>query len=948
VSTTPEASTLFLLDGHALIYRAFFAMISRPLTTSSGENTSAPFGLARFLIRLMEDHDPDYVGVVLDAGDSYRTEVYPDYKATREKMPEEMSASLPRVRDIVEAFRVPVIEIDGWEADDVIGTLARQAAARGVRTVIVSGDKDFYQLIDEMTHLLNPGRGGPAGVDEERVTPANASERLGVPPWHVTDYLALIGDASDNIPGVRGIGKKTAPGLIEQFGDLEEILAHAEDIEGKRVRNALIEYPAMARLSKDLVTIRLDAPIELDLDALARSQPDRDRLRQIFLDLEFHTLARDWSPENAPVPARVETAADVECISTVAAAGDDDASGPDYELVTDADQLPAILDEMRAAGTIAVDTETTSTDPMRADLVGISLSAAEGTAYYLAFGHVPSAVATDSDGNPVLMLDTPEPVPNLPPIASPAMAPLRELLADDLVRKVGHNIKYDMHVLARAGAPLGGVYFDTSLASYVLDPGKRQHGLDILALDRFQAKLTSYAEVAGSGRSEIPFPEVSLEAAAAYSGEDADYTLRLYGRLKDELEAHSMLDLLEDIELPLVSVLADMERTGIRIDLDFFDALRERFTREIALIEQEIYKLAGGEVNLRSVPQMRDLLFERLGLPILRKTKTGPSTDEGVLSELAAQGHQIPRLILEYRELDKLDGTYVSKLPALVHPETGRIHTTFNQTVAATGRLSSSDPNLQNIPVRTTLGREIRKGFVADDGCLFLSADYSQIELRVLAHLSEDPAFVEAFRADRDIHRETAARIFGVDADAVNGGMRDQAKTINFATIYGQGPVALAAQLGISRTEADEFIANYFERFSGVRHYLDSMKETAAEKGYVETLLGRRRYIPEMRSRNPGVRGFGERLATNSPIQGTAADLLKIAMIRLHDRLAAGDTGARMLLQVHDELLLEVPEDAVEETREIVREEMEGAIQLDVPLKVDQGIGRSWYDSKGG
>ncbi len=947
MNQTQDVPTLFLLDGHALIYRAFFAMISRPLTTSSGENTSAPFGLARFLIRLMEDYDPDYVGVVLDAGDSYRTEVYPEYKATREKMPDEMAASLPRVRDIVEAFHVPVIEIPDWEADDVIGTLARQAAARGVRTVIVSGDKDFYQLIDDMTHLLNPGRGGPAGVDEERVTPANASERLGVPPWHVTDYLALIGDSSDNIPGVRGIGKKTAPDLIERFGDLEQILAHAEDIEGKRVRNALIEYPDMARLSKELVTIRLDAPIELDLDDLSRSEPDRPRLREIFLDLEFHTLARDWAPEDTPLPASAQPAGRGGDV-TVRGTDDEVASGLAYQLVTDADQVPAILDEMRAAGTIAVDTETTSTDPMRAELVGVSLSAAEGTAYYMAFGHVPSAVATDPDGNPMLMLDAPEPVPNLPPIGSPAMAPLRDLLADKSIRKVGHNIKYDMHVLARAGAPLRGVYFDTSLASYVLDPGKRQHGLDILALERFQAKLTSYAEVAGSGRSEIPFSEVSLEAAAAYSGEDADYTLRLYGRLKEELEAHSMLELLEDIEMPLVPVLADMERTGVRIDLDVFDALRERFTREIAQIEEEIYKLAGGDVNLRSVPQMRDLLFERLGLPVLRKTKTGPSTDEGVLSELAAQGHDIPRLILEYRELDKLDGTYVSKLPALVHPETGRIHTTFNQTVAATGRLSSSDPNLQNIPVRTTLGREIRKGFVADEGYLFLSADYSQIELRVLAHLSEDPAFVEAFRADRDIHRETAARIFGVDPEAVNGGMRDQAKTINFATIYGQGPVALAGQLGISRTQADGFIANYFERFSGVRQYLDAMKELAAEKGYVETLLGRRRYIPEMRSRNPGVRAFGERLATNSPIQGTAADLLKIAMIRLHERLAAGNTGARMLLQVHDELLLEVPEAAVEETLAIVRQEMEGAIELDVPLKVDAGFGRSWYESKGG
>ncbi len=944
MSATPDIPTLYLLDGHALIYRAFFAMISRPLTTSSGENTSAPFGIARFLIRLMETHDPDYVGVVLDAGDSYRTEVFPEYKATREKMPEEMAASLPRVREIVEGFQVPVIEIEGWEADDVIGTMARQAAEAGVRTVIVSGDKDFYQLIDEMTHLMNPGRGGPAGVDEERVTPENASDRLGVPPWHVTDYLALIGDSSDNVPGVRGIGKKTAPGLIERFGDLEQILAHADEIEGKRVRNALLEYPDEARLSKDLVTIRLDAPIELDLNALARTEPDRERLRKIFLDLEFHGLARDWAPEAVPAsspPATVEGEAKDSRPEPVD-------TGQASQLVTDAHRVPSVVAEMRAAGTISVDTETTSTDPMRAELVGVSLSAAEGRAYYLAFGHVPPAVATDADGNPVLMLDTAEPVPNLPPITSPVMAPVRELLTDDSVRKVGHNIKYDMLVLERAGAPLGGVHFDTSLASYVLDPGKRQHGLDLLALDRFQAKLTSYAEVAGSGRTEIPFREVPLETAAAYSGEDADYTLRLYGRLQEELEAHSMLDLLEEIEIPLVSVLANMEKSGVRVDLDFFDALRERFTREIAQIEEEIYKLAGGEVNLRSVPQMRELLFDRLELPVLRKTKTGPSTDESVLSELAAQGHQIPRLILEYRELDKLDGTYVSKLPALVHPKTGRIHTTFNQTVAATGRLSSSDPNLQNIPVRTTLGREIRKGFVPDEGYLFLSADYSQIELRVLAHLSEDPAFVGAFRADRDIHRETAARIFGVDADAVNGGMRDQAKTINFATIYGQGSVALAGQLGISRTQADEFIASYFERFSGVRRYLDEMKELATERGYVETLLGRRRYIPEIRSRNPGVRGFGERLATNSPIQGTAADLIKIAMIRLHDRLASGSTGARMLLQVHDELLLEVPEASVEETRRIVREEMEGAIQLDVPLKVDAGVGSSWYNSKGG
>jgi DNA polymerase-1 len=932
-SQTRSQPTLYLLDGHALIYRAFYAMISRPLTTSRGENTSAPFGLARFLIRLLEEIRPDYVGVVLDAGDSFRTEVFPEYKATREKMPDELAASLPRVREIVEAFRVPVIEVEGWEADDVIGTLARQAAGRDIQSVIVSGDKDFYQLIDERTFLLNPGRGGPAAVEETFVTPENAAERLGVEPARVTDYLALLGDSSDNIPGVRGIGVKTAPGLIERFGDLEQILARAHEVDSARARKALREYADEARLSKELVTIQTDAPVELDLEALARKEPDRARLRGIFMELEFRTLARDWAPETASA----------EPSDTQAAPAD----SARYELVTDEEHVAAVIAELRAAGTIAVDTETTGTNPMVAALVGVSLSGTEGKAFYFPFGHRPPASVPDADGNPTLALGADLEVANLPPIASPAMTGLRELLADPAVRKVGHNIKYDMIVLERSGVQLEGVVFDTSLASYCLDPGKRQHSLDILALDRFKAKLTKYGDVCGTGRAEIPFSEVPLERAVSYSGEDADYTLRLYARLEEELRDHDMLHLLETVEMPLIPVLADMEKAGIRIDRNFFRELGQRLARETRLVEEEIFKLAGGEVNIRSVPQLRELLFERLELPVIRKTKTGPSTDESVLSELAEQGHQIPHLILEYRELYKLDSTYVSKLPTLVNPETGRIHTSFNQTVAATGRLSSSDPNLQNIPVRSALGREIRKGFIPDAGFVFLSADYSQIELRVLAHLSRDPAFVDAFLDDRDIHRETAARIFDVRPESVTPVMRDQAKTINFATIYGQGPIALAGQLGISRARAQEFIEGYFERFSGVRRYLDAMKEQAREKGYVETLLGRRRYIPEIRSRNPGVRGFGERTATNSPIQGTAADLIKLAMIKLHERLSANGTGAHMLLQVHDELLLEVREADVDATRAAVREEMEGAIVLEVPLKVDAGVGSSWYESKG-
>jgi DNA polymerase-1 len=922
--------TLYLLDGHALIYRAFFAMISRPLTTSKGENTSAPFGLARFLIRILDEQRPDYVGLVLDAGDSYRTELYEDYKATREKMPDELAASMDRCREVVEAFRVPVIEVEGWEADDVIGTLARQASAEGLHTVIVSGDKDFYQLIDEDVHLLNPGRGGAGAVEEKEVTPANASERLGVPPSQVVDYLALIGDSSDNVPGVRGIGPKTAPDLLARYGSVEALLDAAEEIEGTRVRNALLAHGDEARLSKELVTIRLDAPVALDLAALRREPPDRARLRELFLALEFHTLAREYAPEEpeadeaAPGPAADERV---------------------YEAITAAEELAPVLERLREAGTIAVDTETTSIDPVRAKLVGVSLAAEPGRAWYLPFGHVPPASTPDAEGNPSFAFDAME-VPNLPSIRSEEMAPLRALLADPAVRKVGHNIKYDMIVLERAGAPLGGVDFDTSLASYCLDPGKRAHSLDVLGLERLKRKLISYSDVTGSGRAQIPFAEVPLDRATEYAAEDADVSLQLFGILRDDLAAHEMLDLLHEVEMPLVPVLAAMEMRGVRIDEAFFARLAEKFAGELQLLEEEIHKLAGGEVNLRSVPQLRELLFETLELPVVKKTKTGPSTDESVLSELAEDGHQVPRLILEYRELDKLDSTYVRKLPAMVNPETGRIHTSFNQTVAATGRLSSSDPNLQNIPIRTPLGREIRKGFVPADGHRFVSADYSQIELRVLAHLSGDPAFVEAFRSGGDIHRETAARIFGVPAAKVTPAMRDRAKTINFGTIYGQGPVSLSRQLGISRGEAEDFIEGYFERFAGVRDYLEEMKETAREKGYVETLLGRRRYIPEIRSRNPGVRGFGERTATNSPIQGTAADLIKLAMIRLHERF--GNGPARMLLQVHDELLFEVPEDRVEEASEVVREEMEGAIELSVPLRVDLGSGDSWYASKGG
>jgi DNA polymerase-1 len=921
-----DRPSLFLLDGYALIYRAFFAMISRPLTTSSGENTSAPYGIARFLLRLIEDHKPEYLGVVFDAGDSFRTELFPEYKATREKMPDELRASLPRCREIFEAFRVPVIEAEGWEADDVIGTLADRAAEAGLHTVIVSGDKDFHQLVDENTALLNPGRGGPAGVEQEWVSLDNAEERFGVPPDRVTDYLALLGDSSDNVPGVPGIGKKTAPTLIHEFGDLEAILARADEVSGTRARNALQQHAEEARLSKQLVTIRLDAPVDLELGRLERDPPDRERLNAVFLELEFHNLLREVEP------VRGSGAGDVP----------ESLSGAEYELVETPERACEIAVGMAQSEAVSVYVLGTSDDALRADLVGIGLSAEPGKAYYLPLGHRPPEVVRDSQGNPTLGLDAQE-VENLPALSRPEMAAVRTLLESECAM-VGYDLKYAVQLLGRFGVQVGGLAFDTSIGSYCLDPARRDASLALLVMDRFSTEILTLRELGGTGRSATPLDQVTREAARTHACEHADYALRFLVPQRDELRAHGMEELFESIEMPLLPVLASMERVGIAIDLDFFERLRVKLRGELELVAEEIRKVAGEEVNLRSVPQLRELLFEKLELPVVKRTKTGPSTDESVLEQLAAMGHAIPRLILEHRELDKLDSTYVSKLPQLVSPEDGRIHTRFNQTVTATGRLSSSDPNLQNIPIRSLLGREIRKGFVPAPGHFFVGADYSQVELRVLAHLSHDPAFLEAFGEDRDIHRETAARIFGVDSDRVTPGMRDQAKTINFATIYGQGPVALAAQLGISRSEARHFIDRYFERFSGVAEYLEEMKEQAREKGYVETLIGRRRYIPEIRSRNPGIRGFGERTATNSPIQGTAADLIKIAMIRLDRSLA--DTDARMLLQVHDELLVEVPEQDVDEVGELIRVEMEGAIDLSVPLKVDLGIGSTWYDTK--
>jgi DNA polymerase I len=904
---------LFLIDGYALIYRAYFAMIQRPLTTSRGENTSAAFGFTRFLIKVLEEYQPDYLGVVLDAGTSKRTELYPAYKATREKMPDDLQWSLPKIREVVAGFRVPVIVLPDHEADDVIGTLARRAAAAGLEAVIVSGDKDFYQLIGDHICLLNPGRGGSAGVEEEWISPANAAERLGVPPEHVVDYLALIGDSSDNIPGAKGIGPKTAIQLIEQHGSVETILDRAADVSSKRARESLLANAAEIRLSKQLVTIQDDLPIELDLEALRVIEPDRAKLRDLFVELEFTTLAREYG---------VDAARPVALEQTHALAG------------TPAD-VAAIAAAARQAGLLSIHALGEGALPLQGDLAGLVLAVEPGHAWYLPLRHRPPGM---------LALDGLQ--DNLPPLSDPGMRPLADVLEDGSIEKVGHDLKHALLRLRREGVTLRGIAFDTMIASYVLDPGRRDHSLESLALEQFGVNLPTREELCGKGRDSVDITECALDRVTPYAAPMADLPLRLRSRMGEEMVRLQLDSLCRDIELPLIEVLAEMEWRGIAIDPHFFQAMARRLATDLELTQQEIWKLAGEEFNINSTPQLRVILFEKLGLPVLRKTKTGASTDATVLEELAAKGYDMPRLLLEFRQIDKLKSTYVDALPQLISRRTGRIHSSFNQTVAATGRLSSSDPNLQNIPIRTEQGAEIRKGFVPAPGFAFVTADYSQIELRILAHFSGDPAFVEAFRSGADIHRQTAAIMFGIDVGSVTPDMRAAAKTVNFATIYGIGPYALSSQLNTSVPQAKEFIENYFVRFPDVRRYLDEQIAKARELGYVETISGRRRYIPEIASSNYNIRQFGERAATNAPVQGSAADIIKLAMIAIHRQLQTSGAGARLLLQVHDELVFEAPLQEADETRETVRRLMEAAFPLAVPLEVVTGTGANWYECK--
>ncbi len=884
---------IFLIDGQSYIYRAFYAV--RELRNSSGFPTNAIFGFVNMLQRVQDTYDPSHLAIIFDApGQTFRHARYSDYKANRQSMPDALRRQIPRIKELVKAYRIPAIELAGYEADDILATLASRWDRDGAEIVLVSGDKDLMQLVSERVTMLDTMKNHTIGIEEVRA-------RFGVEPGRVVEVQALMGDATDNIPGIPGVGHKTAMKLIAEWHDLENVLSNSDRIKGKlghKVRDNI----DLARLSKALVTLCREVPIEVELDSLAREEPDVDRLRELFSEFEFRRFLSELD------------------VSWEFSVDDEKAKAGRYEIVQTAEQLHHVLSRIRAAKTYCLDTETTALNPLDAELIGVALSVHEEQAWYVPVAH--TAEGADSQLPRQTVLEA-----------------LRSLFADESLSLVGQHIKYDLMLLARYGLWPRRVAGDTMLASYLLDPATR-HNLNDLAWEHLHYSMTSYEEVTDGTRKG--FAEVAVATAASYSGEDADITLRLAQRLFPRLHDEGMGELFSEVEVPLALVLARMELSGILVDRDFLAGLSTEFSQHRGRLEHEIYELAGEAFNIASPQQLQRILFEKLGLPRGKKTKTGSSTDSSVLEALS-EHYPLPAKILSYRGFAKLQSTYVDALPKLVRPTTGRIHTSFNQTVTATGRLSSSNPNLQNIPIRSEEGRRIRAAFVPPPGHVFVSADYSQIELRLLAHLSRDPVLVESFRRGQDVHARTAAEIFGVDT--VTADQRRQAKTINFGIIYGMGAHRLGRSLHIPFKTAQGYIDQYFTRYHAIKGYMDGVLDTARERGYVTTLQGRRRYVPDLHSTNRQVISAAERIAINTPIQGTAADLIKSAMVTIDRRLRRQGLSARMLLQVHDELLFEVPEGELQTVIPLVREIMEEAAALEVPLEVEIGQGKSWADA---
>jgi DNA polymerase-1 len=884
----PNRPRLFLIDGSSYIYRAFYAI--RHLSNSKGLPTNAIYGFTQMLLKVLKDHRPDYLAVVLDSkAPTFRSEVFKEYKSNRPAMPEGLIPQIPYIKRIIEGYRITTLEKDGYEADDLIGTVAKGLEAEA-DVVIITGDKDILQLVSDRIQVYDTMKEKKFGVEEVR-------QRFGVSPQQVVDVMGLAGDAIDNIPGVPGIGEKTAVELIKNFGSIDYLLAHLDRVPQKKLREKLENHSELARLSRTLATIRTDVPVSFRKEDFVLSLPDSGSLRTLFKELEFNKLLRELPGE---VP--------------------EEKTGRDYRLVTTQEQFLSLLQDLRESKCFAIDVETTSPYPMWAKLVGISLSHTPHQAFYIPLGHL------NAEQLPLHRV----------------LEELKPLLEDEAVKKVGQNIKYDWVVLKHHGINPQGVLCDTMVASYLLNPTKHNHNLGEIAREYLDREVTDYKEVTG-GKS-VTFDQVDLQKARDYSCEDAEVTFLLSRLLFPKLKEAGVAELFEKVEMPLAIVLAKMEMNGVKIDTDLLSDFSKEIENQLLRKMDQIYGLAGEVFNINSSQQLGKILFDKLKLPVIKKTKTGYSTDVEVLEKLSLH-HDLPLEILGYRNLSKLKSTYIDALPRLVHPETGRVHTSYNQTVTATGRLSSSDPNLQNIPIRTDEGNRIRQAFIPEKGSVIVSADYSQIELRILAHLSRDEVLTEAFRKDEDIHSRTASEIFGLPMAQVTPAMRREAKVINFGIIYGMSAYGLSQQLGTDPKIAQAYINEYFKKYTGVQAYIQKSLEEARQRGYVTTLLNRRRFLPEINSQTMAIRQASERMATNTPLQGTAADMIKVAMIRIQNRLEELCLSMKMIMQVHDELVFEVSEKEMDRALPMIRTEMETVMELSVPLKVSINTGKNWAEA---
>jgi len=921
----PQADTaprhVYLIDGSGFIFRAFHAL--PPMTRADGTPVNAVYGFCNMLMKMLDSTDADCIAVIFDTSrQTFRSDIFPDYKANRDAPPEELVPQFDLVREAARAYGLPALEMHGFEADDLIATYARLGREAGAEVTIVSSDKDLMQLVGPGVCMLDPMKMAEIGPDE-------VMAKFGVPPEKVVDVQALAGDSVDNVPGVPGIGVKTAALLINEYGDLEALLARAEEIKQPKRRQNLIEFADQARISRRLVELDAAAPVDTTLAEMALTPPDPDVLLSFLRAQSFRTLTAKVEARLAD-DGRIETPAPAETGAVEAA----------YELVQTVEALDGWIAAARKAGQVAVDTETTSLDAQQAELVGVSLAVGDGRACYIPLAHRAPRPKGELDLDGGGKADAPEQIP-----MDVALERLKGLLEDPSVLKIGQNLKYDMAVLARYGLGITPMD-DVMLLSFVLDAGLHGHGMDELARLHLDYQTIKFQDVVGKGKDQIGFDEAPLDKALDYAAEDADITLRLHAKLKPRLAAERMAYVYEAIERPLAPVLAGMEAAGVLADKETLAGLSKTFGERMVELEGEIHKLAGRDFNVGSPKQLGEILFDEMGLSGGKKGKTGAwSTDSNVLEGLAAQGHDLPARVLDWRQVQKLKSTYADALQTYINPQTGRIHTSFAMTGAATGRLASSDPNLQNIPIRTEEGRKLRSAFVAPEGSLLLSADYSQIELRLLAHVADVPELKQAFADGLDIHASTAALVFGGDATSIDPSLRRQAKAINFGIIYGISAFGLARQLQTSQGEAKAFIEAYFERYPGVRDYMERAKAFAHEHGYVTTAFGRRVWTPGIKDRNPARRNFQERAAINAPLQGAAADIIKLAMARVPSALEAAGLESRMLLQVHDELLFEAKETEVEATAAVAKQVMENAVKLSVPLLVESGTGRTWAEA---